>query len=292
MEKFNYAAHFMQAQLELIKQSTDDTLQRLYDAVFAPVETFINVERVIIIPHGPLHYVPFHALHDGDGYLIDRMEISYAPSAAVLKLCRERSAELREKWSQDGAGGKGDFLALGVADSLAPNISDEVNALKAIFPDGMALTGKRATRENLFRLAPDARFLHFASHGSFQRDNPMFSFLQLADCRLSFYNLLDLKLKSEIVTLSACQTGLNAILPGDELHGLMRGFLYAGAPSLVVSLWTVSDKSTSELMKEMYLQIRACQSKRSALRRAQLAIREAYNHPYYWAPFVLMGSPD
>jgi len=72
----------------------------------------------------------------------------------------------------------------------------------------------------------------------------------------------------------------------------MRGFLYAGAPSLVVSLWTVSDQSTAEMMKEMYLCIRAGDSKRSALRRAQLSIKQAYAHPYYWAPFVLMGSPD
>ena len=183
-------------------------------------------------------------------------------------------------------------MAVGVSDTMAPNISKEINTIRAIFPDSIDLTGNEATRENLFRFAPEARFLHLASHGCFQRDNPMFSYLKLADCRLSFYNLLDLTLKSEIVTLSACQTGVNAILPGDELHGLMRGFLYAGAPSLVVSLWTVNDQSTAELMKEMYLRIRAGCSKRSALREAQLAIKQAYEHPFYWAPFVLMGSPN
>jgi CHAT domain-containing protein len=81
------------------------------------------------------------------------------------------------------------------------------------------------------------------------------------------------------------------IFPGDELHGLMRGFLYAGAPSLVASLWAVSDNSTAEFMREMYRRIKAGAPKRTALREAQLAIKDSYGHPYYWAPFVLMGDP-
>jgi CHAT domain-containing protein len=95
-----------------------------------------------------------------------------------------------------------------------------------------------------------------------------------------------------MVTLSACHTGVNMVFPGDELHGLMRGFLYAGAPSLVASLWAANDVSTAEFMKVMYSQVRAGRSKRAALRAAQLAIKDAYGHPYYWAPFVLMGNPN
>jgi CHAT domain-containing protein len=159
-----------------------------------------------------------------------------------------------------------------------------------MFPGAVTLAGGQATRENLMRHAPDARFLHLASHGGFRRDNPMFSFLKLADSSLNFYSLLDLRLSAEMVTLSACRTGVNMVFPGDELHGLMRGFLYAGAPSLVVSLWAVSDRSTAELMGQMYSRIRAGDSKRSSLRKAQLAIKEAYGHPYYWAPFILMGN--
>jgi CHAT domain-containing protein len=94
-----------------------------------------------------------------------------------------------------------------------------------------------------------------------------------------------------MVTLSACHTGVNMVFPGDELHGLMRGFLYAGAPSLVASLWAVSDRSTSLFMREMYSQIKGGAAKRKALRLAQLAVKEEYGHPYYWAPFVLMGNP-
>lgn len=120
----------------------------------------------------------------------------------------------------------------------------------------------------------------------------MFSFLRLADSNLNFYSLLDLKLNAEMVTLSACHTGVNKVFPGDELHGLMRGFLHAGAPSLVASLWATSDGSTAELMKQMYLQISGGASKRAALRTAQLAVKDQYGHPYYWAPFILMGNPN
>lgn len=283
IEKFNLGSRYVDSYLGQLKRATDDYLARLGSMVFAPLAPMIENERVIVIPHGALHYVPFHALRDGGRYLVDRFEISYAPSAAVLKLCRARRNQRN--------GSPGRLIALGVTHRDTPHIADEIRALGSLFPDSVTLTGDDATRENLFRFAPDARFLHLASHGYFRRDNPMFSFLKLADSPLNFYSLLDLRLEAEMVTLSACHTGVNMVFPGDELHGLMRGFLYAGAPSLVASLWAVSDTSTAELMREMYRLISLGESKRSALRKAQLKIRDDYGHPYYWAPFVLMGNP-
>src|SRR2546423_13496894 len=160
------------------------------------------------------------------------------------------------------------MVALGLAECGTPSIGEEIGALASLFPGAVMLTGDRATREILLRVAPSARFLHLASHGYFRRDNPMFSFLKLADSQLNFYSLLDLKLNAEMVTLSACHTGVNKVFPGDELHGLMRAFLYAGAPTLLVSLWAVNDRSTSELMREVYSQIGNGANKRTALRRA------------------------
>lgn len=282
IEKFSYGSEYADAHFWQLKEATDRCLSDLYKAIFAPLESMLNNNRLIVIPHGPLHYVPFHALCDNRGnYLIDRFEISYSPSTAVLKVCRAKQR-----------GARGDKLvAFGVGESGTPGIENELRSLGAIFPNAVMLAGSDATRDNLMRLAPQARFLHLASHGYFRRDNPMFSFLKLADSRLSFYNLLDLNLNAEMVTLSACHTGVNRVFPGDELHGLMRGFLYAGAPTLIVSLWAVNDRSTSELMREAYMQISKGTSKRTALRRAQLAIKDQYGHPYYWAPFVLMGNP-
>jgi CHAT domain-containing protein len=282
IEKFNFGAEYVDTFFGQLKRATDDHLSQMYDQIFAPIKSMIDTDGVVIVPHGALHYVPFHALRAEGRYLVDTFEISYVPSAAVLKLCR---AVARPE-SLDGK-----MVALGVTHSDTPEIAEEIRGLGTLFPDSVTLIGDDATRENLFRHAPDARFLHLASHGYFRRDNPMFSFLKLADSPLNFYSLLDLKLRAEMVTLSACHTGVNMVFPGDELHGLMRGFLYAGAPSLVASLWAVSDASTAELMREMYARIRDGESKRRALRMAQLKIKDDYGHPYYWAPFVLMGNP-
>jgi CHAT domain-containing protein len=293
--KFSYGSDYLRNHLRALEEAVEGLLCDLYAELFKPLESLIERDRLIIIPHGPLHYLPFHALMAGAGrYLIDRFEMSYCPSAAVLGLCRARSRRTHRIWRSRKRRDPSvmGLVAVGVSDSETPKIREEILALRDIFPDTLALLECEATRENVLRLAPAARFLHIATHGHFQRDNPMFSYLTLADCRLNFYSLLDLNLDAEMVTLSACQTGTNAVMPGDELHGLMRGFLCAGAPSLVISLWSASDQATADLMTRMYQNVRQGDSKRAALRKAQLAIKEAYPHPYYWAPFVLMGSPN
>ncbi|HSO75984.1 MAG TPA: CHAT domain-containing protein [Blastocatellia bacterium] len=292
IEKFNYGPEYVETYFGQLRRAANEILGQFYSLIFWPLEGMINGDRLIVIPHGALHYVPFHALYDGSGYLIERFEISYAPSAAVLKLCRTRHATKIANLKAEPSNDCDKLVALGAGEAGTPNIEQEIEALAAIFPNSVTLTGDQATRENLLAAAPGARFLHLASHGYFRRDNPMFSFLKLAGENLHFYNLLDLKLTAEMVTLSACHTGVNKVFPGDELHGLVRGFLYAGAPSVVASLWAVSDLSTADLMREMYSHLRAGETKRAALRRAQLTIKDAYGHPYYWAPFVLMGNPE
>jgi CHAT domain-containing protein len=97
--------------------------------------------------------------------------------------------------------------------------------------------------------------------------------------------------QSNLVTLSSCQSGMNEVTGNDELLGLMRGFLYAGARSLLVSLWNVNDESTSALMAEFYRQWQNAPSKSSALRSAMLAVRDRYPNPFFWAPFLLVGRP-
>ena len=286
IEKFNYGSEYVDAYFGQLRRAANEILSALYKAVYLPLEGSLNANRVFIVPHGPLHYLPFHALYDGYVHLVDRFEISYAPSASVLKLCRLLGKH------RDSSTDCGTLVALGLSESATPSIEDEISVLSKLFPDAVTLSGINATRANLFEAAPSARFLHLASHGYFRRDNPMFSFLKLNDSNLHFYNLLDLELKAEMVTLSACHTGVNKVFPGDELHGLVRGFLYAGAPSVVASLWAVNDQSTAEFMRVMYSQLREGESKRVALRKAQLATKEAYGHPYYWAPFVLMGNPE
>jgi CHAT domain-containing protein len=293
IEKFNYGPGYADEYFEQLNQATNQYLGILSRDLVAGLESMVKHQRLIVIPHGALHYVPFHALLNRRGYLLDQFEISYSPSATVLKLCRQMAKQTKgSKLQTPRAADRLKLVALGLGGHDTPAVAGEINALASLFPNTVKLTGAKATRENLLRAAPNATYLHLASHGYFRRDNPMFSFLKLADSNLNFYSLLDLKLSADLVTLSACHTGVNKVFPGDELHGLMRGFLHAGAPSLVASLWATSDSSTAVLMREMYSRISEGASKSAALRSAQLAVKDEYGHPYYWAPFILMGNPN
>ena len=118
----------------------------------------------------------------------------------------------------------------------------------------------------------------------------MFSSIRLGGSHLSLYDLYHLKLPAELVVLSGCATGLNVIRPGDEVVGLVRGLLQAGAQSLVLSLWDVHDRSTKEFMISFYSRLQQGFSKPLALQGAMTELREHYPHPYYWAPFTLIGK--
>ena len=280
LEKFGLGAAYARVHTMALRRSAAHPLEALSTRLLEPLEAELGDRRLVVIPHGPLHYIPFHALRRGDGrYMIESNELSYAPSATVHSLCADRP-EAR-------AGG---MLALGISDASAPHIVEELRSIAECFPDTVRLEDERASKASFLDLAPRSRFLHLATHGHFRQDNPMFSSVQLADGPLSFYDVFDLELNADLVTLSACNTGLNELSSGDELSGLMRGFLYAGAPSLVVSLWAVNDRSTCELMQSFYQKLAAGVPKRTALRSAQLEALERYGHPYYWAPFILMGK--
>jgi CHAT domain-containing protein len=118
----------------------------------------------------------------------------------------------------------------------------------------------------------------------------MFSSIRLGTSHLSLYDMAHLHLPVEMVVLSGCATGLNVVTPGDELMGLVRGLLQAGAQSLVLSLWDVHDGTTKEFMVEFYKQLESGQPKAEAMRAASIRLRERYPHPYYWAPFLLIGK--
>ncbi|MBI2509532.1 MAG: CHAT domain-containing protein [Betaproteobacteria bacterium] len=138
--------------------------------------------------------------------------------------------------------------------------------------------------------------IHLATHGKFQAESPLDSGLMLArdgenDGLLRVGELYSMDLDAELVTLSACETGLGKVDNGDDVVGLTRGFLYAGARSIVASLWSVEDRATAELMKAFYEGLQGA-GKRDALRQAQLKTRAAFPHPYFWAAFQLVGRPE
>ena len=118
----------------------------------------------------------------------------------------------------------------------------------------------------------------------------MFSGIRLADSCLSLYDLYQMKLPVELVTLSGCSTGLNVVSAGDEILGLARGLICAGAQSALLSLWDVQDQSTADFMTTFYERLGSSENKAQAVHDAALQLRKSHRHPYYWAPFVLIGK--
>jgi CHAT domain-containing protein/tetratricopeptide (TPR) repeat protein len=278
IEKFGYGTDYFAAHQEHLLASVKACLHELYRALFAPIAAQVAGRKLVIIPFDLLHNVPFQALYDGTHYLIDHHELILAPSARLYAWAASKPAPKLER-----------ALFLGAADAIAPQISAEIDALRQLFPASQCLTGADATLARLAAAAPESDLVHIASHAVFRQDNPLFSALKLADGWLNFYDICKLRLPASLVTLSGCSTGANGVYAGDEILGLVRGFLAAGATSLVVSLWAVNDRATAQLMTAFYQQLQAGVAPRAALREATLATRRDYEHPYFWAPFVLIG---
>src|SRR5262249_31989458 len=144
-------------------------------------------------------------------------------------------------------------LILGVPNQQAPCIYEELQSVAAILPKAQLFLGSKASEQVLREQGPHSRLIHIATHGFFREDRPLFSGVRLGDTFLTLYDLYRLTLPADQITLSGCSTGLNVIAAGDEVIGLMRGLLYAGARSLLLSLWDVNDRSTSAFMSAFYL---------------------------------------
>jgi tetratricopeptide (TPR) repeat protein len=284
-EKFNYGQSYLGKHMDMLRVSTNACLHELYKALFAPIASLIGEERgtkLVFVPFDLLHNVPFHALFDGDNYLLDFFEIAYAPSARLL-------VHSARKPARPIGGELGRALLFGAADTAAPKISEEINAIQEMFPSSQCFTGNEATLSALADHLPSSDIIHIASHAVFRQDNPMFSAFKLAGQWLNFYDICSLRIPSSLVTLSGCSTGSNQIYAGDEMHGLVRGFLTAGASALVVSLWPVNDPATAKLMIEFYGRLKEGAQPRQALNEAALHVKQQSAHPYYWAPFIFIG---
>lgn len=265
-----------------------DMSRKLYKRLFQPLESTLNKRNLIIVSHGALHYLPMNALHDGSGYLIDLYSIRMMPSASAMKYLREKKATK-----------EGGILIFGNPDLGDPKYDLEYAQKEAMEVAKIRLQSKvfirkEATEGTLRKYCKDYSYLHFATHSQFDPNAPLKSALLLApDSKyngiLSVDKLYSLNIDADLVTLSACETGLSKIANGDDLVGLTRGFLYAGSSSIVASLWKVDDRATAELMTRFYKELLK-NDKLEALREAQLETKKKYPHPYYWASFQLTGN--
>jgi CHAT domain-containing protein len=279
LAKFRLEPQYVATFREPMLKSTQAHLASLYQELVAPIADLLHAKHLVFAPHGLLHHIPFHALFDGESYLIDKFSVSYAPTASVYALCQEKAVNV-----------SGRSLLLGIADAQAPLILDEVEALAGILPNSNLFVGDAASESVLKSLGPASRIIHIATHGYFRQDNPMFSSIRLGNTYLSLYDLYNFKLPAELVALSGCATGRNTVTAGDELMGLGRGLLRAGAQSVLLSLWDVHDASTRDFMIAFYSRLGGGTAKPLAMQAAMAEIREAYPHPFYWAPFSLIGK--
>jgi len=260
---------------------------KLYERLIAPVASGISTQNLTIVAHGALHYLPFSALTSNEGFLIDQYNVRILPSASVMKFLKSnqnKAGSLLALGNPDLGDAKYD---LPFAQQEAIKVSNGVVGSKLLVRADATETAVK-TYGNSFR------YLHFASHGTFDAEKPLNSGLLLAkdsqnDGMLTVGELYDLNLNADLVTLSACETALGKVANGDDVVGFTRGFLYAGASSIVSSLWQVDDAATSDLMTGFYKNL-GTEDKRSALRDAQLATKEKYQHPYYWAAFQITGA--
>jgi CHAT domain-containing protein/Tfp pilus assembly protein PilF len=279
ISKFRMGAAYAQKFERPLLQATQGHLEALYTELVAPLEGRFSAKHLVIVPHGALHFLPFHALRDGDRYLCDTHTVSYAPSATVFALCQEKMSK-----------GLRNSLVMGIPDERAPEILAEVKSVASLLPYPELLLGGEATVEVLRERGSTTHLLHIATHGSYRQDNPMFSSIRMGDGYLNLYDLYQMRLPSRLVTLSGCATGMNFVSAGDELLGLQRGLFCAGANSLLLSLWDVHDQTTAKLMQAFYKNYMASQDLATSLQSAMKQLREENPHPYFWAPFVLAGK--
>jgi CHAT domain-containing protein len=262
----------------------------LYDTLVAKALPAVRGDRLLIVPHDVLHYLPFAALRDPDGrWLVERYTLTTLPSASVLKYLGDKGAAAGAATLAIGNPDLGPGLELRFAEREARVVAAERG------PAATVLVRGEATEARAKALLGAAGIVHFATHGELSEDDPLSSALLLApgggeDGRLEVREVLGLDMHARLVVLSACETGLGKLSRGDELVGLQRAFLYAGTPTVVTTLWKVDDRASFELVRVFYARLAAADSA-PALRQAQMETMKQYAHPFAWAAFVLTGTP-
>jgi len=276
-------------------------LESLYRTLIEPVRRAGGLDqatRLVIVPHGPLTYLPFAALRDpNDGkYLVERHAVLYAPSAAALTAIRSAASSAEAQVSAP--------VALAPFPGDLPATVEEARGVARAIPGTVVLVGPGATEGALRRALDDAPLVHVATHGQLNAYSPMFSHVALAaghqgdhrdDGRLEVHELLGLRVRSSLVFLSGCETGTGtawstSFSPGEDFTTLAQAFLYAGARSVVATLWPIKDDAAAAFAERFYSGLQRS-SAPEALADAQRAmIRDPrYASPFAWAAYTVSG---
>jgi CHAT domain-containing protein len=263
-----------------VTAAADETLGRLWTHIFAPVAEHLTPDlELLVVPHGPLHAVPFHALPGPDARVGETWTVSLAPSYTVASMLAGRGSSAAQS------------LVVGVPDDAAPAVAGEARAVASMLPDAELLLDDTATLDRLRVAAQQPRdVVHLACHGLHRSRNPMFSALKLSDGWLTAHDVMWMDFTDSLVVLSACESGRhNRDRVLAEPLGLARSFLAVGARA-VVSLWRTDDLVAAEVMSEFYHHYGLGLAPAAALRQAQAAVRTKHPHPAAWAPFTVHGG--
>jgi len=265
------------------RQDSRSAGKALYDVLIGPVAGKITGSQLIVIPHGVLHYIPFQALYDGNRYLVQSYALSYAPSATVLKFTAGKKSIGNKR-----------MLVVGNPTLDLEFAEREAVSIAKLFQKATHLSRGQATETFLHREGSAYDYIHLATHGEYNEETPLNSRIllsrdQLNDGSLTMAELFSLKWQANLVSLSACETGLSKHRSGDELIGLQRGLIFAGTRSIISSLWSVNDEATEFLMTSFYRSL-ATMPKDKALQQAQIDTMAAYPDPFFWAAFNLTGA--
>jgi len=260
-----------------LHQLVQRIVKRLYSLLIEPLALHeYKPRKLVVVPYGALHYLPFNILNDGSAYLIEKYEVVILPAAGLAT----RPALKRDP---------GALILANSWEGRLPHTLAEAQMVQRLF-SGALCSGEAANRAAL--QAFPTQILHIAAHGEHRLDQPDLSYLQLADGQLYADDTLQQDMSYELVTLSACETGRANVAASDELIGLGRGFLYAGAGALLVSMWQVPDISTLYFMERFYKALHKGSSKTAALSESQrfMLTEEAWLHPAFWGAFQLIGN--
>lgn len=272
------------------KRTAADYGQRLYAMLLQPLG-LARGERLLIVPHGALHYMPFQALREGDEYLIQRHPLAVAPSASIAVQLSRQGRLVSPRLVAFGNPANEEKYAL-------PGSEREIQKIGTLFQDKSLFLQEEASRATFKGEAGTGRILHVAAHAEVDEVDPLASRILLAregkdPGYLEAREVYGLDLKQvSLVTISACESGLGRIARGDEILGFTRSFFTAGASGLIVSLWPVSDNSTELLMSTLYQDMAKGKEVLDAMQAAQVAVLKTgrYAHPFYWAPFNFVGD--